>query len=70
MPEFWYLAENIFIGGNMLLRNHPLLTYGKNRKWPPVWVFCGGLDDTHPRGDGGILKTVYLSVIKPSTSCS
>ena len=53
----------------MLLRNHPLLTYGKNRKWPPVWVFCGGLDDTHPRGEGGILKTVYLSVIKPSTSC-
>ena len=53
----------------MLLRDHPLLTYRKNREWPPVWVYCGGLYDTHPRGEDGILKTVYLSVVKPSTSC-
>jgi hypothetical protein len=53
----------------MLLRNHPLLTYRNNRKWPPVWLYCGGLDDTHPRGEVGILKTVYLSVVKPSTGC-
>jgi hypothetical protein len=53
----------------MLLRAHPLLTHQNNRSWPPTWVYCGGLDDTHPQGEGGILKTVYLSVVKPSTSC-
>jgi hypothetical protein len=53
----------------MLLRNHPLLTYRNSRSWPPTWVYCGGLDDTHPRGEVGILKTVYISVIKPPNSC-
>jgi hypothetical protein len=27
-------------------------------------------DNTHPLGEVGILRTVYLSVVKPSTSCS
>ena len=33
-------------------------------------MYCGGLDDdTHPRDEVGILKTVYISVIKPPNSC-
>jgi hypothetical protein len=53
----------------MLLRNHPLLTYWNGRSWPPNWLWCGGFDNTHPRGEVGILKTVFVSVVKPSTSC-
>ena len=53
----------------MLLRENPLLMHQNSRSWPPTWVYCGGLDNTHPRGEVGILKTVYISGIKPSTSC-
>ena len=44
----------------MLLREHPLLTYRNSRSWPPLWLYCGGFDDTHPQGEVGILKTVYI----------
>jgi hypothetical protein len=54
----------------MLLRDHPLMTYQNSRSWPPVWLYRGGFDNTHPRGEVGVLTTVYLSVVKPSTSCS
>jgi hypothetical protein len=53
----------------MLLRDHPLFTYQNSRSWPPAWWWCGGFDNTHPRGEVGILKTVYISVIKPPNSC-
>ena len=53
----------------MLLRDHPLMTYQNSRSWPPVWLYCRGFDDTHPRGEVGILKTVFVSLVKPSTSC-
>ena len=53
----------------MLLRNHPLLTYWNGRSWPPNWLWCGGFDDAHPRGEIGILKTIFISRVKPSTSC-
>ena len=52
----------------MLLRHHPLLTYRSVRSWPPAWLYCGGFDNTHPQGEVGILKTVFLSV-KPSSHC-
>jgi hypothetical protein len=45
----------------MLLRDHPLLTYWNGRSWPPDWLWCGGFDNTHPRGEVGILKTVFVS---------
>ena len=54
---------------SMLLRNHPLLTYWNGRSWPPDWLWCGGFDNTHPRGEVGILKTVFVSSVKPSSSC-
>ncbi len=53
----------------MLLRNHPLLTSQNSRGWPPEWLWCAGFDNTHPRGEVGILKTVFVSSVKPSTSC-
>jgi hypothetical protein len=53
----------------MLLRNHPLFTYRNSRSWPPDWLWCGGFDDAHPRGEIGILKTIFISRVKPSTSC-
>ena len=52
-----------------MLRNHPLLTYWNGRSWPPDWLWCGGFDNTHPRGEVGFLKTVFISRVKPSTSC-
>ena len=53
----------------MLLRNHPLFTYRNSRSWPPSWLWCGGFDNTHPRGEVGILKNVFPSRVRPSTSC-
>jgi hypothetical protein len=53
----------------MLLRDHPLMTYQNSRSWPPVWLYCRGFDDTHPRGEVGILKNVFVSSVKPSTRC-
>jgi hypothetical protein len=53
----------------MLLRNHPLLTYQNSRSWPPAWLYRKGFDNTHPQGEVGILKTVFVSSVKPSTRC-
>jgi hypothetical protein len=53
----------------MLLRNHPLLTYQNRRSWPPAWLYCGGFDNTYPRGEVGILKNVFPSSINPFTHC-
>ena len=63
------MAENILLEAIMLLRDYPLLRYQNSRSWPPVWLWCGGFDDTHPRGEVGILKNVFVSSVKPSTSC-
>ena len=54
---------------SVLLRDHPLLTYRNARSWPPAWLYCGGFDNTHPQGEVGILKTVFVSAVKPSTRC-
>ena len=51
----------------MFLRNHPLLTYQNRRSWPPAWLYCGGFDNTYPRGEVGILKNVFPSSINPFT---
>jgi hypothetical protein len=53
----------------MLLRDHPLLTYQNIRTWPPPWLYCGGFDNTSPLGEVGILKTVFVSAVNPSTRC-
>jgi hypothetical protein len=53
----------------MLLRDHPLLTHQNIRTWPPAWLYCVGFDNTYPLGEVGILKTVFVSAVKPSTRC-
>jgi hypothetical protein len=45
----------------MLLRDHPLMMFRGNRSWPPDWLWSHGCDDTHPRGEVGILKNVIPS---------
>src|ERR671924_379450 len=42
----------------MELRNHPLMSYRKLPTWPPAWVWIGGNEDQHPKGEVGILKQV------------
>ena len=52
----------------MLLRDHPLLTHQSIRSWPPAWLYCRGFDNTHPLGEVGILKNVFVSEpSKPAT---
>ena len=53
----------------MLFRDHPLFTYQNRRSWPPDWLYCGGFDNSHPQGEVGILKNVFISAVKPSTRC-
>jgi hypothetical protein len=53
----------------MLLRDHPQLTYQNSRNRPPDWLYCGGFNNTHPPGEVGILKNVFVSSVKPSTRC-
>jgi hypothetical protein len=45
----------------MLLRDHPLMMFQGNRSWPPDWLWRDGYDDSHPRGEVGILKNVIPS---------
>ena len=53
----------------MLFRDHPLFTYKNSRSWPPDWLYCSGFDNTHPQGEVGILKNVFVSSVKPSNRC-
>jgi hypothetical protein len=53
----------------MLFRDHPLFTYQNRRSWPPEWLYYGGFDNTHPQGEVGILKNVFVSSVKPSNRC-
>jgi hypothetical protein len=53
----------------MLFRDHPLFTYKKSRSWPPNWLYCGGFENSHPQGEVGILKNVFVSSVKPSNRC-
>ena len=42
------------------LRNHPRVSYRKFPSWPPSWVWVGGSEDKHPKGELGILKQVRM----------
>jgi hypothetical protein len=53
----------------MLLRDHPLMSHRGVPNWPPVWTWTDGLENTHAKGEVGILKAVTLSNIGPSYRC-
>ena len=53
----------------MLLREHPLLNHRGVPGWPPAWLWTAGLQNTHPRGEIGILRDVTPSNIEPSDRC-
>jgi len=37
--------------------------------WRPVWIWIGGLENTHAKGEVGILKVATLSNIGSSYRC-
>ena len=53
----------------MLLRDHSLMSYHGVRNWPPVWTWTGGLENTHAKGEVGILKGITLSNMASSYRC-
>jgi len=54
---------------SMLIRDHLLMSRRGIPNWPPVWTWTDGLENTHPKGEVGILKAVTLSGIGPSDRC-
>jgi hypothetical protein len=53
----------------MRLRNHPLISYRRVPSWPLTWLWRGGNETTHPKGEVGILKDVIPSTIEPYDRC-
>jgi hypothetical protein len=53
----------------MVLRDHPLMRYHGLPNWPPTWSWTGGLNNKHPTGEIGILKSVELSNVQPADRC-
>jgi hypothetical protein len=53
----------------MWLRNHPRMSYRRVPSWPPTWLWRGGNETTHPKGEVGILKDVIPSTIEPYDRC-
>src|SRR5439155_674984 len=44
----------------MELRKHPLVSYRNQSSWPPAWIWIGGNENNHPRGEVGVLKQLKL----------
>jgi len=53
----------------MKLRDHPLMSHGGVRNWPPAWLWRAGSDDSRPYGEVGMLREVILSEIDPPDRC-
>jgi hypothetical protein len=53
----------------MFLRDHPLMSYRGVPNWPPAWTWIDGEENSHPKGEIGILKTTQLSKIQPANRC-
>lgn len=37
--------------------------------WPPAWIWMGGDENKHPKGEVGLLRDVMLSALQPSSTC-
>ena len=53
----------------MLLRDHPLMSHHGVANWPPTWTWIEGRENTHPKGEIGILKEVILSTVPSCKAC-
>src|SRR5215475_14039652 len=53
----------------MVLRNHPLMTYRGLPNWPPVWTWKNGLNKKTLRGEIGVLRRVTEPKNQPSETC-
>jgi hypothetical protein len=53
----------------MKLRDHPQMSYRGLPNWPPAWIWIGGEENTHPKGEVGTLQDVMLSTLQPSNRC-
>ncbi|HEU0047565.1 MAG TPA: hypothetical protein VFQ43_08170, partial [Nitrososphaera sp.] len=38
----------------------PLVSYRNQSSWPPAWIWIGGNENKHPRGEVGVLKQLKL----------
>lgn len=56
MSTFYAAAR--LTGGEMKLRNHPLLSYHGLPSWPPLWAWIGVKEDKAPQGEIGLLTAV------------
>jgi hypothetical protein len=45
----------------MQLRNHPLMSYQRQRNWPPVWSTTRDESFSKPYGEVGILKRAMIN---------
>jgi hypothetical protein len=63
------LATWILSGGCMKLRTHPLMSYRGVPNWPPTWVWIDGPEESRPKGEIGILRSVLLSKLQPANRC-
>ena len=52
----------------MQLRDHPLMSYGGRKNWPPIWVWMGGQMDS-PVGEVGILREMRWSHLLKDHRC-
>ncbi|HEY2987585.1 MAG TPA: hypothetical protein VGL11_07655 [Candidatus Binatia bacterium] len=41
------------------------MAYRKCPNWPPTWTWIGGKDNTHPKGEIGILEALVPSAVYP-----
>jgi hypothetical protein len=53
----------------MKLRTHPLISYRGVPNWPPTWVWIDGPEESHPKGEIGIWRSVLLSKLQPANRC-
>jgi hypothetical protein len=69
MPDVWHFGKTFLLEAIMLLRHHPLMSHKGVPSWPPVWAWVDGQEDKRPRGEIGILKAVFLSIVEPADRC-
>jgi hypothetical protein len=55
--------------GCMKLRTHPLRSYRGVPNWPPTWVWIDGPEESRPKGEIGILRSVLLKKLQPANRC-